>query len=126
VAGNSTTPAGVADGLAVGVVEGLALALGLVVGLGVAVATGANVGACGARPSVLTTEPSGANSSDPPVTFDPTTEGASEGGVAIPTAGGGVGAVANGMTSGAVAEAPEVALMYCFLIVTVYAVLPAR
>src|SRR5450432_750727 len=88
--GGPVTPSGVAVGLGVGV------APALVGGVAEAVAD------AGASPVVLTTDPSGPNSSDPPVPFRPSAVEVSVGGLTGLT--GLLGAVPNVMLIGAEAD----------------------
>src|SRR5579863_8849018 len=85
---------------------GVALARGVAVArVGEGDGDGDVVTDAGRVPAVLTTEPSGANSSDPAAPLTPRTTGLSDGGAT--GAGVGVGAVPKTMVIGAVAEAPD-------------------
>ena len=80
----------------------------------------------GGYPAVLTTAPSGANSTLEPPATAPRSASWSAGGGAAAGAGGGVGAVPNEICSGLAAVAPDAATSAGLTIVTVYGVLPAR
>ncbi len=109
------TPSGVGVALADGV-AGVTLSDGVAVALAVALE--------GRSPAVLTTEPSGAYSSEPVAPFAPTTTGFNDGGAT--GAGVGVGAVPKVMLIGATAEAPVKDRIAVWAIVTTYGVFAVR
>src|SRR5207302_11093569 len=97
------------------------------VGVGRAVAPGLGDDAvAGGYPAVLTTAPSGANSTLEPPATAPRSASWSAGGGAAAGAGGGVGAVPNEICSGLAAVAPEAATSPGLTIVTDDRDLPAR